>query len=177
MLDVGRKRAASRGYTIQESPTTGKQLFATDGVVTASAGTGTTISFVEGNAERLPFEDNSFDVYSIAFGLRNVTQIDVALQEAHRVLKHGGRFMCLEFSHVSTPLIRQVYDQFSFSLIPWIGEVVAKDRASYQYLVESIRTFPKQDELLALMDIAGFKECDYTNYTFGVAALHSGFKL
>jgi len=135
------------------------------------------IGFVEGNAEKLPFPDNSFDLYTIAFGLRNVTNKDVALREAFRVLKTGGRVMIMEFSAVTNPLLQQVYDQYSFNVIPAIGEVVASDRGSYQYLVESIRKFPKQDELLGMVRAAGFGCASYRNMTFGVVAVHSGFKL
>eukprot|EP01040_Poterioochromonas_malhamensis_P010621 gene10621-11565_t len=135
------------------------------------------LGFIEGNAEKLPFPDNSFDLYTIAFGLRNVTNKDVAIREAFRVLKKGGRIMILEFSHVPNSLISQVYDQFSFQIIPKIGKMVANDEASYQYLVESIRRFPKQEELLKMLSNEGFSCCNYVNFTFGVVAVHSGFKL
>lgn len=135
------------------------------------------MDFVEGNAEKLPFEDESFDLYTIAFGLRNVTNKDVAIKEAHRVLKKGGRMMILEFSHLQNPLMKQVYDKFSFEVIPKIGKVVTNDEASYQYLVESIRRFPKQDDLLNMMRQQGFSCCSYVNFTFGVVAVHTGFKL
>ncbi|KAI9916246.1 hypothetical protein PsorP6_016916 [Peronosclerospora sorghi] len=144
--------------------------------------------WVEGNAEHLSFDDNSFDVYTIVFGIRNVTHVDRAIQEAYRVLKPGGRFMCMEFSQVPNPLIRQLYDaryclldvyvaQYSFHVIPFLGEKVANDRASYQYLVESIRQFPPQEKFKAILECAGFKCVTYTNFTFGVTAMHSGFKL
>eukprot|EP01039_Chlorochromonas_danica_P004743 gene4743-5194_t len=135
------------------------------------------VGFVEGNAERLPFADNTFDLYTIAFGLRNVTNKEVALGEAYRVLRPGGRLMILEFSEVRQPLLRMAYDQFSFHIIPRIGEVVAQDRSSYQYLVESIRRFPKQDELLGMVRQAGFRCASYVNFTLGVCAVHSGYKL
>ena len=135
----------------------------------------TTLEFIEGDAQKLPFPDNSFDAYTIAFGLRNVTQIDLALREALRVLKRGGRFLCLEFSQVH-PAIRPVYDAYSFNVIPAVGQMVANDRPSYQYLVESIRNFPPQEDLVAMMRDAGFKQVTYDNLTFGVAAIHSGFK-
>ncbi|KAG3116426.1 hypothetical protein PI124_g17321 [Phytophthora idaei] len=132
--------------------------------------------WVEGNAEHLDFEDNSFDVYTIVFGIRNVTHVDRAIKEAYRVLKPGGRFMCMEFSQVPNPLIRQFYDAYSFNVIPLLGEKVANDRPSYQYLVESIRQFPPQEKFKAMIEDAGFKRVSYTNFTFGVTAMHSGFK-
>jgi ubiquinone/menaquinone biosynthesis methyltransferase len=134
------------------------------------------ISFVEGNAQSLDFDDNSFDLYTIAFGLRNVTDVDMALREARRVLKPGGRFMCLEFSQVPDPILRQIYDAYSFTVIPGIGELVANDRASYQYLVESIRKFSDQEELLNRMDDAGFHLTKYANLTGGIVAIHEGWK-
>lgn len=134
------------------------------------------MTFKQGNAEALPFEDASVDLYTIAFGIRNVTHIDAALRDAFRVLKPGGRFMCLEFSHVTNPLMRSVYDAYSFNVIPAMGEAVAHDRASYQYLVESIRKFPDQETFADLMRGAGFRNVSYTNFTFGVCAMHSGFK-
>lgn len=135
------------------------------------------MEWVEGNAEKLPFEDNSFDVYTIAFGLRNVTHIDDALREAHRVLKPGGRFFCLEFSHVKEPMIAKIYDAFSFKVIPRIGQLVAKDKDSYQYLVESIRAFPEQEELRKRLIAAGFGRASVRNLTFGVSAIHEAWKL
>ena len=134
------------------------------------------LEFVQGNAQDLHFEDNTFDLYTIAFGLRNVTDVDRALSEARRVLKPGGRFMCLEFSQVSNSVLRQIYDAYSFLIIPWMGEVVANDRASYQYLVESIRRFSDQEELVQRMKTAGFRNCRYTNLTGGTVALHEGWK-
>eukprot|EP00752_Nemacystus_decipiens_P005583 g5052.t1 len=135
------------------------------------------MQFVQADAEALPFEDNSFHLYTIAFGLRNVTDVDKALREAHRVLKPGGRFMCLEFSRVPIEPLQQAYDWYSFNVIPTIGEVVAKDRDAYQYLVESIRMFPGQEELEERMSSAGFKVVSHTNLTAGVVAIHSGFKM
>jgi 2-methoxy-6-polyprenyl-1,4-benzoquinol methylase len=135
------------------------------------------LCFRQGNAQSLhELDDNSFDLYTIAFGLRNVTDVDKALHEAWRVLKPGGRFLCLEFSQVTNPLLRNFYDQYSFSVIPALGDVVAGDRASYQYLVESIRKFPNQQELLERLQRAGFQKCQFTNLTFGVVALHEGWK-
>jgi len=133
--------------------------------------------WVTGNAEALPLPDNSVDVYTIAFGLRNVTRIDTALTEALRVLKPGGRFYCLEFSQVTEPTLRRLYDFYSYRFIPKIGEVVAKDRDSYQYLVESIRKFPTQKNLLKRLEAAGFSRCRYENLTFGVVAIHEGVKI
>src|SRR6185369_1421913 len=109
------------------------------------------IEWVEGNAETLPFDDNSFDAVTIAFGLRNVTHISQALEEVARVLKPGGRFYCLEFSRPALPFLEKIYDRYSFSVLPWLGQKVAGDAASYQYLAESIRAFPEQDKLAKLM--------------------------
>ncbi|MEM6464017.1 MAG: bifunctional demethylmenaquinone methyltransferase/2-methoxy-6-polyprenyl-1,4-benzoquinol methylase UbiE [Pseudomonadota bacterium] len=135
------------------------------------------LQFIEANAEDLPFEDNSFDAYTIAFGIRNVPHIDVALGEAFRVLRRGGRFLCLEFSEVSMPLLEQAYDSWSFNAIPQIGKVVAGDSESYRYLVESIRKFPNQKNFSRMIEAAGFSRVSWTDYTGGVAALHSGWKL
>ncbi|KAK7811827.1 hypothetical protein U0070_016899 [Myodes glareolus] len=129
------------------------------------------------DAEELPFDDDKFDVYTIAFGIRNVTHIDRALQEAHRVLKPGGRFLCLEFSQVNDPLISRLYDLYSFQVIPVIGEVIAGDWKSYQYLVESIRKFPNQEEFKEMIEDAGFQKVTYESLTTGIVAIHSGFKL
>ncbi|KAL7538133.1 hypothetical protein ACHAWF_007119 [Thalassiosira exigua] len=134
------------------------------------------LAFVQGNAQRLPFEDDSFDLYTIAFGLRNVTDVDAALRDAHRVLKPGGRFLCLEFSRVTNAPMARFYDAYSFNIIPKLGEVVANDRESYQYLVESIRKFCSQDELMSRMEAAGFEAVKYTNMTGGIVAVHEGWK-
>ena len=134
------------------------------------------LQFLEGNAQYLPFEDDKFDIYTIAFGLRNVTDVDMALRDAHRVLKPGGRFLCLEFSHVTNIPLAQLYEIYSFHVIPKLGEVVANDRDSYQYLVESIRKFCTQDELVTRMESAGFEHVKYTNMTGGIVALHEGYK-
>jgi demethylmenaquinone methyltransferase/2-methoxy-6-polyprenyl-1,4-benzoquinol methylase len=134
------------------------------------------LTWAEGNAEKLPFEDNSFDVYTISFGLRNVTHIDDALKDAWRVLKPGGRFYCLEFSAVKAPVLDKLYDLYSFKFIPRFGSLIAKDRDSYQYLVESIRQFPKQAELKKRLENAGFERTAVRNLSFGVAAIHSGYK-
>lgn len=135
------------------------------------------LTFVEANAESLPFEDKSFDAYTIAFGIRNVPRIDVALSEAYRVLKPGGRFLCLEFSAVDAPIADKVYEAYSMRVIPAMGRVVARDEDSYRYLVESIRRFPNQERFKAMIETAGFSRVSYTNLTLGVAALHVGVKI
>lgn len=137
----------------------------------------TGLDWVTGNAESLPFPDNHFDAYTIAFGIRNVTHIDKALQEAFRVLKPGGRFLCLEFSHLKHPLLQKAYDAYSFTAIPKIGKAVTGDAESYQYLVESIRQFPNQENFASLIRAAGFANVQYRSLTQGVVALHSGRKL
>jgi len=141
------------------------------------AGLADRISLIEGNAENLPFEDASFDAYTIAFGIRNVTHIDRALTEAYRVLKRGGRFMCLEFSRVNVPVLDRLYDLHSFEVIPRIGEAVAGDGDSYRYLVESIRKFPPQEAFADMIRAAGFENVKYRNLTGGIAAIHSGWKI
>lgn len=135
------------------------------------------LNFVQGNAETLPFPDKSFDAYTIAFGIRNVTHIEAALSEAFRVLKRGGRFICLEFSEVRMPILDKVYDRFSFNIIPQLGELVAKDGESYRYLVESIRRFPDQDRFAAMIRDAGFERVQYRDLSGGIAALHSGWRI
>ncbi|WP_374343833.1 class I SAM-dependent methyltransferase [Phenylobacterium sp.] len=130
-----------------------------------------------GDAQRLPVPDKFADAYVISFGIRNVTDVQAALVEARRVLKPGGRFLCLEFSRPPTELLRKAYDAYSFKVIPAIGEVVTKDRASYQYLVESIRRFPDQKTFAGMMTTAGFTRVTYTNFTGGVAALHQGWAI
>ena len=152
MLNVGKDRAINRGYLKG-------------------------FKWVVGNAESLPFKDNSYDLYTISFGLRNVPKIDDALEEAYRVLKPGGQFFCLEFSQVVNPALRRIYDEYSFRLIPKIGELVANDRESYQYLVESIRQFPTQTELASRIKKAGFKQVRFVNLSGGIAAIHTGTKL
>ncbi|WP_457582078.1 bifunctional demethylmenaquinone methyltransferase/2-methoxy-6-polyprenyl-1,4-benzoquinol methylase UbiE [Ensifer canadensis] len=135
------------------------------------------LDFVEANAEELPFEANSFDAYTIAFGIRNVPRIDVALKEAYRVLKRGGRLLVLEFSEVEMPLLDRFYDAWSFNAIPKFGKLITGDEAPYQYLVESIRKFPNQRDFAAMIKQAGFSRVSFTNYTGGIAALHSGWKI
>lgn len=150
MVRVGRDRAMNKGIT--------------------------NIDWMVGNAESLPIPDQSMDIYTIAFGLRNVTRIDDALKEAVRVLKPGGRFFCLEFSHVSPAPLNKLYDIYSFNIIPRMGQIIAQDSDSYQYLVESIRAFPTQENLKKRMESAGFDKVRYTNLSFGVAAIHEGWK-
>lgn len=133
--------------------------------------------FVEANAEELPFGDASFDAYTIAFGIRNVPHIDRALSEAFRVLKPGGRFLCLEFSEVELPVLDKIYDAWSFNAIPKIGKAVTGDADSYQYLVESICKFPRQADFAEMIRQAGFERVSWRNFTGGIAALHSGWKL
>ncbi len=134
------------------------------------------LDWVEGNAEKLPFPDNHFDVYTIAFGLRNVTHIDRALKEAHRVLKPGGRFFCLEFSHVDNPAINKAYGVYSEKIIPKIGKMVANDAESYQYLIESIRKFPRRAVLARRLKAAGFRAARATALSFGLVCVHEARK-
>lgn len=152
MLDVGRDRAVKNGLAEQ-------------------------VDFVEANAEVLPFDDNTFDAYTVALGIRNVPRMDYALAEAYRVLKPGGQFLCLEFSEVDVPLFDKIYDAWSFNAIPPIGKVVTGNAEPYQYLVESIRKFPNQRAFAALIREAGFERVTWRNMTGGIAALHSGWKL
>jgi len=134
------------------------------------------IEYVQANAQHLPFEDNTFDVITIAFGLRNVTDKDEALRSMYRVLKPGGRLLVLEFSKPEQELLSKAYDFYSFNILPKMGEIVAKDGDSYQYLAESIRMHPDQDTLKSMMDDAGFEHTTYKNLTGGVVALHKGYK-
>ncbi len=142
----------------------------------ADAGLSDRITLVEGNAESLPFADRSFDGYTIAFGIRNVTHIDRTLAEAYRVLKPGGRFLCLEFSECRLPMLDRLYDLHSFEVIPRLGQL-AGDRESYQYLVESIRRFPKQETFAAMIRDAGFSRVSYRNLSGGITAIHSGWRI
>jgi len=152
MLAVGRRRAERRGI-------------------------GDRLNFVEANAEDLPFAPDGFDAYTIAFGIRNVPHIDTALREACRVLKRGGRFLCLEFSQVDTPLLDRAYDVWSHNAIPQFGRLVTGRDEHYRYLVESIRKFPNQEDFAAMIEAAGFARVKWTNYSGGIVALHSGWKL
>ena len=135
------------------------------------------LDWVVGDAMALPFPDASFDTYTISFGIRNVTRIGDALAEAYRVLRPGGRLMVLEFSRIPNDMMQKAYDLYSFNVIPVMGQIVANDRNSYQYLVESIRKFPDQDSFAAMIRGAGFSQVKYRNLTMGIAALHSGWKL
>ena len=126
---------------------------------------------------QFPFEDNTFDVYTISFGIRNVTRPQEALNEAFRVLKPGGRLMVLEFSQIPNDLLQWAYDRYSFNVIPKMGKMIANDADSYQYLVESIRKFPDQETFLGMVKSAGFENAKYRNLTMGIACLHSGWKI
>jgi len=152
MLAIGRARALDRGIL---------------------AG----IEWLCADAERLPVADRSVDLYTVGFGLRNVTRIDAALAEARRVLKPGGRFLCLEFTPEITPLLQPLYDLYSFQLVPLLGQIVTGDRDAYAYLVESIRRFPSQSELAEMIAAAGLEHVRFRNLTGGVAALHSAWRL
>ena len=135
------------------------------------------VDFIEANAEELPFEDNTFDAYTVAFGIRNVPRIQVALEEAYRVLKPGGRIMVLEFSDVTMPVLDKAYEAWSFHAIPRTGQMVTGDAEPYRYLVESIRKFPNQRNFAAMVTKAGFSRVTWRDYSAGIAALHSGWKL
>ena len=152
MLEVGRERAATHGLA---------------GLV----------SFEQGNAEELAYPDHSFDCVTIAFGIRNVPRIEQALAQAHRVLKFGGRFLCLEFSSVDIPGFDALYELYSFQVIPRLGQAVTGDREAYQYLVESVRKFPRPKAFTAMIEAAGFCRASFTPMTGGVVALHSGWRL
>jgi len=135
------------------------------------------LAFVEGNAEALPFVGSRFDAYTIAFGMRNVPRIEEALKEAYRVLKRGGRFLCLEFSRVDVPVLERVYDAYSFAAIPALGKAVTGDGGAYRYLVESIRKFPPPERFADMIGEAGFARVDFTRLSGGIVAIHSGWKL
>ncbi len=152
MLTVGRQRAEKQGLSGR-------------------------VDFALGNAQSLPFPDRSFDAYTIAFGIRNVTVIEEALSEAFRVLRPGGRFMCLEFSPVDTPVLDRIYDTYSYRVIPAIGKRIVGDPDPYQYLVESIRRFPHRETFAEMIEDAGFERVSFRMMTGGVALLHSGWRL
>ena len=135
------------------------------------------LNWVVGDAMALPFADNSFDVYTISFGIRNVTCPQEALNEAFRVLRPGGRLMVLEFSQIPVPLAQKAYDFYSFNVIPRMGKLIANERDSYQYLIESIRKFPNQETFLSMVRQAGFENANYRNLSLGISALHSGWKI
>jgi demethylmenaquinone methyltransferase / 2-methoxy-6-polyprenyl-1,4-benzoquinol methylase len=143
----------------------------------AEAGLAERVGVVVGNAEALPFADRSFDAYTIAFGIRNVTHIDRALSEAYRVLRPGGHFLCLEFSHIDVPILDKLYDFHSFEIIPRLGALAAGAADPYRYLVESIRNFPNQQAFARLVTTAGFGRVDVRNLTCGIAAIHSGWRI
>lgn len=155
MLTAGRDRSIDRGELAGDS----------------------TLDLVCGNAEELPFADASLDAYTIAFGLRNVTHIDKALAEARRVLRPGGHFLCLEFSRVVVPMLAPLYDRYSFTVLPQLGALVARDRESYVYLAESIRKFPPQEKLVAMLRDADFGQVSYRNLSAGIAAIHSAWRI
>ncbi|XP_054730748.1 2-methoxy-6-polyprenyl-1,4-benzoquinol methylase, mitochondrial [Anastrepha obliqua] len=158
MLDVGKERAKLYLPSIKNLPNF-------------------TMDWQQADAEQLPFADNSYTAYTIAFGIRNCTHIDKVLSEAYRVLQPGGRFMCLEFSHLTNDVMQRLYDLYSFQVIPPMGQILAGQWKPYQYLVESIRQFPRQEEFKRLIEEAGFDMVYYTNLTFGVVSIHSGIKL
>lgn len=135
------------------------------------------IEYIQTNAEALPFRENSFDVVTIAFGLRNITDKQKALASMFSSLRYGGRVLILEFSHIVIPFLARLYDEYSFRFIPWLGKTVAKDEASYVYLVESIRKHPDQQTLASMLEAAGFENVSYRNLSGGIVALHSGYKL
>jgi demethylmenaquinone methyltransferase/2-methoxy-6-polyprenyl-1,4-benzoquinol methylase len=152
MLQVGRKRAAKNHLEPQ-------------------------LSFIEGNAEALPFPNAEFDAYTIAFGIRNVPRINVALAEAYRVLRRGGRILCLEFSNVENAALDRLYEAYSFRAIPRLGQLITGDAEAYRYLVESIRRFPPAEEFRMMIAAAGFERTSFTKMSGGVVAIHSGWKL
>ena len=154
----------------QEMLETGRARMLDDGILAG-------IEWLAGDAEALPFADRTFDLYTIAFGLRNVTRIERALAEARRVLRHGGRFFCLEFAPAVHPLLQPLYDLYSFQMLPALGQIVAGDRDAYAYLAESIRRFPSQSELAGMMESAGFGRVRFRSLTGGIVALHSAWRI
>ena len=137
----------------------------------------TNIDWVCGDAMSLPFKNEMFDVYTISFGIRNVVDINCAIEEAYRVLKIGGRLSVLEFGQIPDELLQKIYDSYSFRFIPWLGDLVVGDKESYKYLVESIRKFPEQDQFSQILSKSGFQNVKYRNLSFGIAAIHSGWKI
>ncbi len=152
MLDEGRERTIDKGFL-------------------------GSLKFVQGNAELLPFNDDSFDIATVSFGIRNVTRLDKAFKEMTRVVRPGGKVMCLEFSHPTSNIFSKIYDYYSFNVIPEIGGMITDDKDSYRYLVESIRKFPDQEKLKIIMEEAGLYKVKYCNLTNGVAAIHYGYKI
>lgn len=152
MLEEGRRRAAKRRFEAA-------------------------LEFVEANAEDLPFADDSFDCYTVAFGIRNVPRIEKALTEAHRVLRRGGKFLCLEFSHVNVPVLDRLYEAYSFNCIPLIGRLIAGDAEPYRYLVESIARFPDAENFCEKITDAGFERASFTRLSGGIVAIHMAWKL
>ncbi len=150
MLEIGRRRSARKGFPL---------------------------TFVEGNAESLPFPSGAFDAYTIAFGIRNVPRIEAALEEAYRVLRHGGRFLCLEFSQVDSAAFDRLYRAYSFRAIPALGRIVTGDPDAYRYLVESIRKFVSAEALRDKIEAAGFVRASFSKLSGGIVAIHSGWKL
>ena len=152
MINIGKERAINKGIL-------------------------TGIDWLNGDAEKLPVPENTFDAFTTAFCIRNVTNMECALSEAHRVLRPGGHFLCLEFSEVTAPGLRQLYDTYSFRVLPALGEQIAGDRNAYQYLAESIRTFPNQARFAELIEAAGLARVDFRNLTGGIAAIHSAWRI
>jgi demethylmenaquinone methyltransferase/2-methoxy-6-polyprenyl-1,4-benzoquinol methylase len=175
MLQIGRERAAARSPS-HPSPASGGGKI-NEPSPASGEGIGWGITFIEANAEALPFADRTFDAATIAFGIRNVPRIEQALAEAHRVLKIGGRFLCLEFSAVDVPGLDRLYDFYSFNVIPTLGRMVAGDAEAYRYLVESIRRFPNPQAFAAMLRAAGFARVSFRPMTGGIVALHSGWRL
>ncbi|XP_023941985.1 2-methoxy-6-polyprenyl-1,4-benzoquinol methylase, mitochondrial [Bicyclus anynana] len=156
MLDVGKARAERQGYS--KEPSVHMEWLCAD-------------------AERLPLADDTYSAYTVSFGIRNCTRVDKVLEEAYRVLQPGGRFLCLEFSQLPNSTMQWMYDQYSFQMIPVMGQLIAGQWKPYKYLVESIRQFPDQEKFKSMIEEAGFRQVTYENLTFGICAIHSGFKL
>ncbi|MBL6940203.1 MAG: bifunctional demethylmenaquinone methyltransferase/2-methoxy-6-polyprenyl-1,4-benzoquinol methylase UbiE [Alphaproteobacteria bacterium] len=182
IADLARARARGRTATNQTNEATItvcdiNEDMVREGVKRAAAKGERSIEWITGNAEALPIPDNTMDAYTIAFGIRNVTHIDKALEEARRVLKPGGRFLCLEFSRVEVPGFDQLYDAYSLNVLPRLGQLVANDAESYRYLAESIRRFPPQARFAKMIERAGLSNVKVRNLTGGIAAMHSGWKI